>query len=56
MRATTPPQTSAANDSRMGMALVMPTKLAKIELPRTAASLQRAFRTPKAVALGYRQM
>lgn len=51
LRATRPPHTSAAKDSRMGMALVMPTKLEKIELPRTAASLQRAFRTPNAVAL-----
>lgn len=34
----------------------MPTKLAKIELPRTAASLHRAFSTPNAVALRDRDM
>lgn len=51
LRATRPPHTSAAKDSRMGMALVMPTKLAKIELPSTAANLQRAFSKPNAVAL-----
>lgn len=40
----------------MGMALVMPTKLEKTVLPRTAASLQRAFRTPNAVALRNRDI
>lgn len=51
LRATRPPHTSAAKDSRMGTALVTPTKLLKIELPSTAASLHRAFSTPNAVAL-----
>lgn len=51
LRATRPPPTRAAKESRMGMALVMPTKLAKMELPSTAASLQRPLRTPNAVAL-----
>lgn len=51
LRATRPPHTSAVKDSRMGMALVTPTKLEKMVLPRIAASLHRAFRTPNAVAL-----
>lgn len=51
LRATRPPHTSAVKDSRIGMALVIPTQLAKMELPRTAASLHRAFSTPEAVAL-----
>lgn len=51
LRATTPPHTSAEKDSRMGMILVMPTNEAKMELPKMAASLQRALRTPNAVAL-----
>lgn len=51
LRATRPPHTSAAKDNRMGTALVMPTKLLKIELLSTAASLHRAFSTPNAVAL-----
>jgi hypothetical protein len=36
----------------MGMTLVMPTKLAKIELPKMAANLHMAFNRPNAVALG----
>lgn len=55
LRATRPPQMSAAKDSRMGMALVTPTKLAKMELPKMAASLHMAFSRPKAVALGERE-
>lgn len=35
----------------MGTALVMPTNDWKMLMPRTAASLQRAFRKPKAVHL-----
>lgn len=51
LRATRPPHTSAVKDSRIGMALVMPTKLLTTELLRTAASLHKAFRTPNAEAL-----
>ncbi|KAG7231138.1 hypothetical protein INR49_027178, partial [Caranx melampygus] len=50
LRATRPPHTSAVKDSRMGTALVTPTKLEKMVLPRIAASLHRAFSTPNAVA------
>lgn len=53
LRATRPPHISAVKDSRMGTALVLLTKLVKIELPSTAANLHRAFSTPKAVALKY---
>lgn len=35
----------------MGAALVIPTKDVKMLIPSTAASLQRAFRKPKAVVL-----
>ena len=35
----------------MGTALVMPTNDWKMLMPRTAASLQRAFRKPNAVHL-----
>lgn len=35
----------------MGTALVIPTKDVKMLIPRTAASLQRALRKPKAVVL-----
>lgn len=51
MRATRPPHTRAAQERRMGTTLVTPTKEAKMELPRIAASLHRAFNTPNAVAL-----
>ena len=51
MSATSPPQMSATKDSRMGMILVTPTKLAKMELPKMAANLHMAFNRPNAVAL-----
>lgn len=35
----------------MGAAFVIPTKDVKMLMPRTAASLHRAFRKPKAVVL-----
>lgn len=35
----------------MGTALVIPTKDVKMLIPKTAASLQRALRKPKAVVL-----
>lgn len=35
----------------IGTALVMPTNDWKMLMPKTAASLQRAFRNPKAVVL-----
>lgn len=51
LRASRPPPTSAAKESRMGTTLVMPTKEAKIELPKMAASLHRALSIPNAVVL-----
>ena len=51
LSATSPPQMSATKDSRMGTTVVMPTKLAKMELPKMAANLHMAFNRPNAVAL-----
>lgn len=48
---TSPPPTSTADASRMGIALVMPTSEPKIRLPNTAASLQMALQKPKPVPL-----
>lgn len=39
----------------IGTALVMPTNDWKMLMPKTAASLQRAFRKPKAVVLEKKQ-
>lgn len=50
-RARELPRASAAEAKRMGAALVIPTKDVKMLIPSTAASLQRAFRKPKAVVL-----
>ena len=51
MSATSPQQMSAVKERRIGTTLVMPTNEAKMELPKMAASLHRAFSTPNAVAL-----
>lgn len=48
---TSPPPTSTADASKMGIALVMPTREPKIRLPNTAASLQMALQKPKPVPL-----
>lgn len=48
---TRPPQTSTDDASRMGIALVMPTREPKIRFPNTAASLQMALQKPKPVPL-----
>lgn len=45
------PAASAPAANKMGTALVMPTNDWKMLIPRTAASLQRAFRKPNAVVL-----
>lgn len=50
-RARELPRASAAEANKMGAALVIPTKDVKMLIPSTAASLQRAFRKPKAVVL-----
>lgn len=50
-RARELPRARAAEAKRMGAALVIPTKDVKMLIPSTAASLQRAFRKPKAVVL-----
>lgn len=50
-RARELPRARAAEANRMGAALVIPTKDVKMLIPSTAASLQRAFRKPKAVVL-----
>lgn len=51
LRARKLPAASAPEANRMGTALVMPTNEVKMLMPRTAASLQRALRKPKAVVL-----
>lgn len=51
LRASSPPHSRAVQDRRMGMTVVTPTKEAKMELPKMAASLHTAFRRPNAVAL-----
>ena len=48
---TRPPPTSTAEASRMGMALVMPTREPKIRFPITAASLHMALQKPNPVPL-----
>lgn len=53
--ANRPPPVKAVKERRTGTALVTPTKLEKMELPRMAASLHRAFNTPNAVALRNRK-
>lgn len=50
--ATRPPPTSTDEASRMGMALVMPTRDPKIRFPNAADSLHRALQNPKPVPLG----
>lgn len=45
------PAASAPAANKMGTALVMPTNDWKMLMPRTAASLQKAFRKPNAVVL-----
>lgn len=45
------PAASAPAANMMGTALVMPTNDWKMLMPRTAATLQRAFRKPNAVVL-----
>lgn len=50
--ATRPPPTSTDEASRMGMALVMPTRDPKIRFPNTADSLHRALQNPNPVPLG----
>ena len=45
------PAASAPAANKMGTALVIPTNDWKMLMPRTAASLQRAFRKPNAVVL-----
>lgn len=49
------PAASAPAANKMGTALVMPTNDWKMLMPRTAASLQRAFRKPNAVVLHKRR-
>lgn len=49
------PAASAPAANMMGTALVMPTNDWKMLMPRTAASLQRAFRKPNAVVLKTRR-
>lgn len=49
------PAARAPAANMMGTALVMPTNDWKMLMPRTAASLQRAFRKPKAVHLNTRE-
>lgn len=48
---TSPPPTNTDDASRMGMALVMPTREPKIRLPSTAASLHMALQKPNPVPL-----
>ena len=48
---TRPPPTSTVDASRMGIALVMPTREPKIRLPSTAASLHMALQKPNPVPL-----
>lgn len=48
---TSPPPTNTDDASRMGMALVMPTREPKIRLPSTAASLHIALQKPNPVPL-----
>lgn len=50
-RARELPRARAAEAKRIGAALVIPTKDVKMLIPRTAASLHRALRKPKAVVL-----
>lgn len=50
-RARRPPPTNAEDANRMGTTLVIPTKDAKMELPRMAPILQSPLRMPNAVAL-----
>lgn len=49
------PAASAPAANKMGTALVMPTNDWKILMPRTAATLQSAFRKPNAVVLNRRE-
>lgn len=50
-RPTSPPPTNTDDASRMGIALVMPTREPKIRLPSTAASLHMALQKPNPVPL-----
>lgn len=56
LNASSPPHTSAEKDRKIGIILVMPINLPKMNVLMIAASLHVPFSTPKAVALRKQEM